>query len=189
MLMEEFESSLTDYEKEMIEKNKEWSIDTWLSFSLAPQSEEDIRRRALIDAVYDIHPLCYSYICQSSILSEKFIKELLFITSPLFSFSYYNEKYIDIVNKIIAIPLYNRRKKIDLFITENRNDLCDEFINKLQKFKQSIRQLEDFKLDWYTIINYQNISREFVNNYIDALDERTRDRYWRTQQGGDDIRY
>lgn len=89
-----------DYIKE---KNLKSNCKDWAEFSLTPHSEYDIRMRALASkAIFDDNAfICYAYISYSQNMSEDFIEELMFISSKLFDFDYYNKQSIDAVVRII----------------------------------------------------------------------------------------
>lgn len=64
------------------QKKDNMIVHDWLSFSMNPQTEEDIRNRIKkeIENKDYCKYICLSYVCRYSILSEAFIEELLTLT-------------------------------------------------------------------------------------------------------------
>ena len=167
-------SSLTPKEQEYYAKIKSgalksWPIDDWSDFSLNSQKSDDIRRRVLLNISERIDCCCVSYICRFSKLTESFIKELMFITSPFFSFDLYNEKYINITATFYSY-IYNQ-KNIEEFNTYLEKHNPDEsYIDTLTKLMLRYTRTDDIdlinnKIDWNNVIHYQQIRREFLKKY------------------------
>lgn len=154
----------------------------WFEFSMNPQSEEDIRERAIYDALLKTNSICYSYICRFSQLSEKFIEEMMFITSGLFSFEYYDQKHIDYVVDLIdkgfkfkpAQESYIYELAHKIRSTEGKGkpskDPVLQFVSKLLRTDNII---ED-KLDWFYLLSYQNLSPAFIKKHSTLFVEEER---------------
>lgn len=99
------------YERDRV-KSFEKSVDTyavedWLKFSMTNRSENEIRARILTD----IDSICFTYVCRYSRLSEKFIYELIGLSTGLFDWSNYDFKQcINISRLCMEDP--KRREKI-----------------------------------------------------------------------------
>ena len=145
----------------------------WFEFSMNPQSEENIRERAIYDALHKTNSICYSYICRYSQLSEKFIEELMFITSGLFSFEYYDQKHIDYVVDLIdrgfkfksAQESYLYELAHQIRSTDGKGKAAkDPVLKFVSKLLTTDNIIED-KLDWFYLLNYQTLSPEFVEKH------------------------
>ena len=106
------------------------SIKHWKEFSLTEgQSEEDIRFCAVVDAETNskVQPICFSYISEHQAMTDDFVKELMFLTSGLYSREAYTPENIEIVVNIISV--YNMRKRnifeqwnyIDSLVSEEKS--------------------------------------------------------------------
>ena len=167
-------ASLTTKEQEYYEKLKigairSWPIKDWSDFSLNPQREKDIRRRVLLNISEKVDSCCVSYICRYSKLSEPFIKELMFITSPLFSFDLYNEKYINITANFYSC-IYNLRTMDEFNTYLDKQNPDEYYIDKLTNLVLRYTRTDDIDLinnrvDWNNIIHYQQTRKEFLKKY------------------------
>ena len=145
-----------------------WSISDWSSFSLHPQLEKDIRRRAIIDTLYNNEMICMAYIAQHSQLSLSFIKELLFISSPFFEFKYYNSDVIKWYSEFLNSDKKNRKKIIRGYLegkTPYPNDNVKEFILSISDKILKRSWINYSKLDIFTLLEYQNIGIKIYNTY------------------------
>ena len=84
-----------------------YAVEDWLNFSMSNHSESEIRSRILTN----IDSICFTYVCRYSRLSEKFIYELIGLSTGLFDWSNYDFKQcINISRLCMEDP--KRRKKI-----------------------------------------------------------------------------
>lgn len=161
------------------------STENWVEFSTGDRSEKEIELRALVNekvcrgaSALD-SCICYSYICRFSKLSEEFIKDLIFISSGLFDFNYYDDYHINLTNDIVIA--YNKKYNLEEYINELFNNEKDN-IHPLYKYKvekiisdqrKSYKKIID-KLNWYDIYKYQDLSNDFYNKYLCMLMESER---------------
>ena len=162
------------------------TMDHWIDFSLHPQSEDDIRKVAIYNEVNHLSVLCYSFVCSYSVLSEEFIEELIFITSPFFSFEYYNKRYINLVCSIVAKEPSFRRDYLEILARDKTLDKHFRHVaDELSKKKNAITNLN--KIDWYGIIfNQVDISDDFILTFKYDIDFRFLAKYFklRLNRGG-----
>ena len=127
----------------------EYPTKEWIEWSLKPHSEEEIRERVLNDR----ESVCYSYICSSSRLSEKFIIELAIISlDETITEDNYDEKMKELV------PLFNKNY-------DNRLDWLN--ISTFQKL--SLEFIEKYKelLDGASILKNQRcITEEYIKENL-----------------------
>lgn len=164
----------------------------WLSFSEKPQSEEDIRREAVLDArdffkskysKVGENKICYSYICKNSKLSESFIEDLMFISSGYYDKEWDDEFHRDLIVSIIdkGFKSTQVRKQYEYLLKLLQDSDIKSKINKklytaiLERGYDNYRYICD-RLDWYYILNCQKLSKEFCrkhkNPIINATDAR-----------------
>lgn len=162
------------------------NIGDWYEFSTNPQPEEDIRRRAIFDSLTKSNSICYSYLCRTSRLSEKFIEELMFISSNAFTLQFYDEKHIGIVVDLID---QNFKKK------EDQTDYIFQLIEaekkrmkkEIEDGKRKVASVDPFlyhiftmdsiiqdKLDWFYISKFQKLSGSFIEKHHNMIDEELR---------------
>lgn len=157
--------------KERALQLKNFNCDQWLEFSSVQQEEDVIRTRALFDAMNRANSICYSYLCKSNKLSEKFIEELMFITSELFDFEYYDQEHIDLVVDLIDHGFKSRdeqdeyladlAKKIRMKNRDSGRTDPDPFITKILTVQSVVAD----KLDWFYINKFQDLSPEFKEKH------------------------
>lgn len=140
---------------------------SWAEFSMKENtSHEEIRLRALTQAVSNskrnntkiFSTLCYSYICKyNENLTEEFIKELVFLSSNVFSFEYYNRTHIEAVMNIVGKGRY-RKNTIELInyyiANQDKLGLNNNFIIKLKsvaKNPKKGRSIIDEAINWNEI--------------------------------------
>ena len=150
---------------------KNFDCKEWLEFSSVQQSEDAIRERALYDALHNTNSICYSYICKNSIMREEFIEELMFISSELFDFEYYDQEHIDMVVNLIDQGFKSREEqdkyleqlasKVRIKNRETGKMDPDPFITKIL----TVQSIVADKLDWFYIAKFQNLSPEFINKH------------------------
>ena len=151
-------------------KSSSWDTKDWADFSLSDHNEDDIRVRILAQTYFGEDCISVSYMLSASKVSEEFLEELMFITSPLFDFSYYDQDHIDAVCKFYSLDKKGQeefKKKI------YESDIYDK------KFKEALVSLKPLseincsksnnKLDWFNIINYQNVSENFLDKYAENI--------------------
>ena len=149
-----------------------WSISDWSSFSLQPQPEKDIRRRAIIDTLYNNEMICMAYIAQHSQLTIEFIKELLYIASPFFKFEYYNQEVIDWYSEFLNSNKSDRKKIIRKYLngtTPYPNETVKSFINYISESVLNKSWINYSKLDIFTLLEYQNIGYKIFETYKEFI--------------------
>lgn len=151
------------------------SIKHWKEFSLTEgQSEEDIRFCAIVDAETNskVQPICFSYISEHQTMTDDFVKELMFLTSGLYSREAYTPENIEIVANIISV--YNIRKRnifeqwnyIDSLVGEGK--ISKELKENLSR-RSRTNPIYD-RLDWYGILkNSRLLSPEFMQKFSGLL--------------------
>ena len=161
-------------------KKGKWPVSDWSDFSLKINRDEyDIRRRAIIDSVYNNEMICLAYIAQYSQLTLPFIKELLFIASPFFKFEYYNIECIEWYSMFLDSNKSDRKKimrsylndKVDIPFTDSKNyETVKEFIKYVGEYVIKRNWVSYSKLDIFTLLEYQNIGDKIYNTYKDFID-------------------
>lgn len=151
-------------------KNNNWDMSDYINFSLQRQNISDIRERALINVVFKYDAICYTYICRYSVITSDFLEELVFITSPFFDISYYNDEYKELVCNILQVPNEERNQYISSLIKDS-DKYSPIFISKLQAYKKlALTNRKDSKVDWFGIVNYQTIPRNVLEKYSNNFD-------------------
>lgn len=150
-------------------KQHSWRTNDWMTFSVKNQSYNNIKERALINAVFGYDSISYTYICRYTFLTEAFIDELLFISSPLFDITYYNKEYQTLTCELLCLSRDMRDNKMKE-ILNNPENYSEIFITKIKKFLEKADQKES-KIDWFSIVHYQSLSRESLEKYINLYDE------------------
>lgn len=158
----------------------------WKDFSLTEgQSEEDIRFFAALGACakkYTKHgkevvcdPICYSYISEHQNLTGDMVEELMFLSSGIFSWDYYEAKYIKIVADIISVYNYKTRNleeqkdRIRDYIRSGEID-NQAFEDKLYECLASKSPIVD-RIDWYNLSkNRRLLSDEFIKKYMNLFE-------------------
>ena len=158
----------------------------WYQFSTNPQPEEDIRGRAIFDSLTKSNSICYSYLCRTSRLSEKFIEELMFISSNAFALQFYDEKHIGIIVDLIDQNFKKKEDQIDyifqLIEAEKRR-----MKKEIEDGKRKVVSVDPFlyhiftmdsiiqdKLDWFYISKFQKLSGSFIEKHHNMIDEELR---------------
>jgi len=78
-------------------------IKNWSNFSRDTDSPLDkIMLRAIIDAVYQCKYLCLAYVSANPLLPEEFIEDLIYVSSPYFRFSEWDNEHVKAVTESIA---------------------------------------------------------------------------------------
>lgn len=147
------------------------SLKHWKEFSLTEnQSEEDIRLCAVIDAETKgkISPICYSYISEHQKMTDDFVKELMFLTSCLYSRETYTPENIEIVSDIISV--YNSRKRnineqwLYIGTLIGSGVVSESLIKALSQCRKN-SPITD-RLDWYGIAkNNKYLTKEFIDHF------------------------
>ena len=162
--------------KEKISGNNK--IIDWIEFSMNPRTEDEIREACLDPAQRD--KVCISYICKCSIMSCKFIEELIVLSSYLFDKnSYNNEESRKIVLYILQSEnLEEKWKRVKEVEEKYANDPIIGSL--LERHKKQVGQkrvklnrrdtlLDEFdfrsKVDWYNILKCQSLEPWFVEKY------------------------
>lgn len=157
------------------------SLKHWKDFSLTEdQPEEDIRFFAVLNACekkyvkngkeQSCNPLCFSYICEHQNLTDDMIEELMFLSSGIFSWDYYDAQCIKIVADIISVynfkikNLDDQKDRIKYWLESGTiNNIFFEL--KLKDCLSSKSPIID-KLDWYNLSkNCRFLSKEFMKKY------------------------
>lgn len=134
----------------------------WLDFSLFPQSELEIRKRAVNDALYKTHSLCYSYVCRFSKLSEDFIEDLMFITSPFYEIDYDNKENRNFIVDLIDLDITTKSQLEKAIVKLSKFRSVDS--RMLSKFhgNRKIKNVAADRLDWFYLYKFQNLSEAFI---------------------------
>lgn len=75
----------------------------WSNFSRNIDSPLDkIMLRALIDTVYHCKYLCLAYVSANPLLPEEFIEDLIYVSSPYFNFSEWDDEHVKAVTESMA---------------------------------------------------------------------------------------
>ena len=137
----------------------------WLDFSLFPQSELDIRKRAVDDALYKTHSLCYSYVCRFSKLSEEFIEDLMFITSPFYEIDYDNKENRNFIVDLIDLDITTKSQLEKAITRLSKSRPVDSGL--LNKFhgNRKVKNVASDRLDWFYLYKFQNLSDEFIKKH------------------------
>lgn len=159
-------------------KNDYWPTEDWISFSLKRNQDlNQIRCRAILGSVIHTNLLCYSYISQFTQLPFEFIKELIFISSPYFSFRYYNQKTIDFYNELCAKNIKNQNKLISSWAESKNNypeDIDPLLINRIINLKLKKKHIGFHKFVFNDLLRFQNSGKEILEFYKENIfDEST----------------
>lgn len=161
----------------------------WSKFSLyKKETPNDIVFMLLLNEVFDCSLVAYTYICEFSVLSEDLIKDMIFIESELFSFSYWDDKHVDLVNEIFQ--KYGEKKDcIDTIRYYAENDTeyskdfqvsCKNIINKCIKNKEAKissakKQISNMKKNIknteFSITGFENGQLQFIDNFCKNMEE------------------
>ena len=76
------------------------NVDDWTNFSLNPTSLKEVMVRLIAGKQHNVSLCCISYICSSTLINEEFIKDMMYVTSPFFSFSSWED---DVVESICSL--------------------------------------------------------------------------------------
>lgn len=78
-------------------------ITFWSNFSRSYNDPDEVIFRILINRIFDVQHVCLSYICGvKNQLNEQMIKDIIFINSDLFDFTYWDDYHVDLINSIIV---------------------------------------------------------------------------------------
>lgn len=158
---------LTDNDVERFKVMGNWND------SKIPMDLDEVRKRAIFTVVIDKHKyttvhniICFSYVCQLTPMPEKFIEELMFITSNAFDIKWYSERYINIV--VDLIDLANKKKQLEMInqIKINDTSVSKDFIDSVENLLTGNKSviIRD-RLDFRNIKKFQNISGEFERKH------------------------
>lgn len=140
-------------------------LEDWLDFSLFPQPELEIRKRAIDDALYKTHTLCYSYVCRFSKLSEEFIEDLMFITSPFYEIDYDNKENRNFVVDLIDLDISTRSQLEKAIEKLSKSRSIDSgFLNKFHG-NRKVKNVASDRLDWFYLYKFQNLSEPFIKKH------------------------
>ena len=140
-------------------------LEDWLDFSLYPQSELEIRKRAVNDAMYKTHSLCYSYVCRFSKLSEEFIEDLMFITSPFYEIDYDNKENRNFVVDLIDLDVSTRSQLEKAIAKLSKSRSIDSgFLNKFHG-NRKVKNVASDRLDWFYLYKFQNLAEPFIKKH------------------------
>lgn len=153
------------------EKNWVFGIKEWSEFARNPQTKEDIILRAICGTevgskiiknelnMKSIDCLCYTYLCSTQYMDEDLIKELMFISSPLFNLDTYRPEFIEIGFRFIK----DKKSNID--------DLIEDFNEEQLMILENIKLLAKYnvlreKIDWRAVYRNPKIdtSKDFYKN-------------------------
>lgn len=161
--------NINEYEKILEEKGLDpikLATEDIFEFSMAPHTEDDIRIKALAfpylmekgiteikkigkngksykEKIVD-YGVVFTYLCEQSVLSEEFIEELMFISSPLFSFNCYDKKHQDIAITLIdQCRYFEEVKNIADNILNKNIDVNEDFRSKILSDYKNITPLVD----------------------------------------------
>lgn len=128
--MEEIKAQLDI--KHKMQKLYNANVKSWVEFSLAPRTEEEIKERVIYDNLHGTETICISYICKFSKLSEGMIDWLC--------------------ENTVLTDRSTRKKtnKVDWDYISSFQTLSEDFIEKHSK-----------DVNWKFIFQYQNVSKEF----------------------------
>ena len=144
----------------------------WASWSMTPHTEDEIRQRYLTD--FDL--ICTSYVCRYSRVSEKFIEEMLALSTGLLTLDTYDAN-IDTLIKlekdkllknddswIAYIPKLNIPAVKALYYKDGKWLSQDDIASNMKA-----TNIFNDKIDWQYIAAYQMLSDEFKERYKDYL--------------------
>lgn len=133
---------------------QESDVTEWITFSLTPHTEDEIREKILTD----YHNVCFSYICAHQKLSEDFIIELAALSTGLLHKFNYSEN-IDYLKHAVMISAGIEEGPYDF-------GMLPEGI----KFTlANVETLTTDRLDWKAIGTNQSLSQEFKDKYRSLL--------------------
>ena len=140
----------------------------WARWSMTPHTEDEIRQRYLTD--FDL--ICTSYVCRYSRVSEKFIEEMLALSTGLLNLDTY-DKNIDTLIKLEQDKLLKDDDSWMKYIPKLKIPAVQAIYCKDGKWMSQadiasgMRATNIFndKLDWQYIAAYQRLSAEFKEKY------------------------
>ena len=140
----------------------------WVNWSCNPHTEDEIRETVL----HDYNTVCFSYVCRYSTMSEDFIKELIVLSTGIFSGGnsvYYTENNIKLVRKILFVEPTTARLEYQRNLKKRDIGKADPvFVEIVKQWKIPLRT----KVDWWQIANYQpNLSEKFIQEFEDKFRE------------------
>lgn len=139
-------------------KTKEFiAVEDWLNFSMTNHSEDEIRSRIL----NNIDSVCFTYICRYSRLSEKFIYELIGLSTGLFDWSNYDFNQCVTVSRLCMEEPERREKIVEAIMYKYYPDQVKFDRDKTQK------QIKQARLDNKNINATLDPIIEIPNEYKD----------------------
>lgn len=162
------------------------SVKHWKEFSLTEgQSEEDIRFFAVLGACGKkfvdrgkevlCDPICYTYISEHQNLTDDLVEELMFLSSGIFGWEYYDAESIKIVADIISVYNYKtknldeQKDRIRYWIRsgEIKNQAFEDKLEEILCGKSPIVD----RIDWYNLSkNRRLLSDNFIRKYMNLFE-------------------
>lgn len=133
---------------------QESDVTEWITFSLTPHTEDEIREKVLTD----YHNVCFAYICAHQKLSEEFIIELAALSTGLLHKFNYSEN-IDYLKYAVMISAGIEEGPYDFGM-----------LPEDQKFTlANVKERTTDRLDWRAIATNQTLSKPFIDKYHSLL--------------------
>lgn len=150
---------------ERVSEKDENGIPLWVTWSLGRHTEDELREAYLSQSSL----ICTTYVCENSVMSEEFVKELVLLSTGLFDHDNYTEENRNLVSQIM-IDEEKTKDRMDLqsqydYLSQFTND--KKFIKKIMSLSTPIRS----KVDWAKIITNPEIklSDDFKNMFSKQL--------------------
>lgn len=136
-------------------------VHEWINWSLTKHTEDEIREKCLTD----FNNVCFTFVCNTSKMSEEFIEELMVLSTGILT----KENYADIYDKLHTtvlenagvIPRKSERWYIDIHETALGYD------SDKSKTISSTTILD--RMDWAGISKNQKLSEDFIRKFSELL--------------------
>ena len=130
-------------------------LDNWKSFSSGPHTDlNEIMLRTIISNTYQCNYVCLLYVSMNIDLTEEFIEDLIYVSSPLFKFNEWDDKHVEAVTNCAASGI-NANKSKELIELYGKKRLTNRPIDiKIDLSEVGCgRMSEKFRSKYYYSIN------------------------------------
>lgn len=142
--------------------NNNFTGSDWAKYSMEPRTLDEIMLGTMVSRELEEPYLCTSYICRYSMMTDEFVRDLIYVNSGLADFGYWNDDVIDFVNKLyLSMPKDGRNTLVtdEIYEAINKKELPEEYINFLKS--KIVENIENNKTHVY--ISENKLKQVFGN--------------------------